>query len=199
MSARSQSAEGPPSPNLALIGGRGCGKTSVARELAECHSRFDLQSIDAAIRSERGGKSIPEIVESEDWSGFRELEYRVLLRLVEANEASLLDCGGGIVVDLDSDGGEIFSERKVRALRSHAFVVYLHCDLAILLSRIEGDPERPALSSSESFEQIMERREPWYRRAADAVVEVDELSTPELADMILATLARGGRDGSGRT
>jgi hypothetical protein len=31
----------------------------------------------------------------------------------------------------------------------------------------------------------MERREPWYRRAADQVIACDDLSKPEIADSVL--------------
>ena len=40
--------------NLVLIGGRGCGKSSVAKRLARCNRHFMLFSLDAMIRYEAG-------------------------------------------------------------------------------------------------------------------------------------------------
>ena len=70
--------------NLALIGGRGCGKTSLAKRIARDNRNFTLLSLDVLIRTERGGLGIPEIVEQEGWGGFREIEFAVLQRRLPA-------------------------------------------------------------------------------------------------------------------
>jgi len=171
--------------NLALIGGRGCGKSSIAKRLARTNRNFMLFSLDSLIRYECDSKSIPQIVAEQGWRGFREREYDVLLRASAFPGGALIDCGGGVVVDLDDDGKEIYSERKVTALRRHSLVVYLSRPTEYLLARIGRDPNRPALSAEESFEQIMARREPWYRKAADHVVECGDRSKLELARDVL--------------
>ena len=51
--------------------------------------------------------------------------------------------------------------------------------------RAEEDENRPPLSGDESFAQILKRRDPWYRRAADHVVECGERSKSALAREIL--------------
>ena len=171
--------------NLALIGGRGCGKSSVSKRLARRNRNFMLFSLDALIRYERGGIPIPEIVSKEGWGGFRELEYEVVRRVTAFEGGALIDCGGGVVVDLDSEGREIYSERKVDALRQTGFLVYLARDIEYLRGRVEGDENRPALSQTEDFLTIMERRDPWYRRAADIVIDCDDRSKPDVADEVL--------------
>ena len=174
-----------PEGNLALIGGRGCGKSSVAKRLARRNRNFMLFSLDALIRYEADGKTIPEIVEREGWPGFREREYAVVRKLSAFESGALLDCGGGVVVDLDENGEEVFSKRKVDALRLHGRVVYLRRDPELLVRKVEGDPNRPSLSEKRSFLQVMERRDPWYRTAADLVIDCDELSKREIADRVL--------------
>ena len=67
--------------NLALIGGRGCGKSSVGKRLARTNRNFMLFSLDALIRYESKAASIPEIVEARGWSGFRELEFEVVKKV----------------------------------------------------------------------------------------------------------------------
>jgi len=171
--------------NLVLIGGRGCGKTSVAKRLARENRNFQLFSVDALIRYESDGMTIPDLVEMEGWSEFREREYAVVEKLSNFRSGALLDCGGGVVVDLDAGGNEVFSKRKVEALRLHGRVAYLRRDPQKLMEKISGDSNRPELSNTRSFLELMERRDPWYRAAADFVLDCDPLSKREITQRIL--------------
>lgn len=171
--------------NLALIGGRGSGKSSIAKRIARCNRGFMLFSLDALIRYECQAKSIPEIVAERGWSGFRDLEHTVVQKVSAFEGGALIDCGGGVVVDLDAAGDEVFSRRKVDALRRNSLVVYLARDVDYLTSRIGGDPDRPDLSATHDFADIMARREPWYRKAADFVVDCDRRSKTELTRTVL--------------
>jgi shikimate kinase len=82
-------------------------------------------------------------------------------------------------VDLDLNGNEVFSERKVDALRGAVtetgarenVLVYLRRDVGYLVNRTSGDKNRPPLSDTVSFAKLMERRNAWYFRAADYVVD----------------------------
>ena len=82
-------------------------------------------------------------------------------------------------MDLDDEGNEVFSERKVDALRGATtqtgarenVLVYLRRDVGYLVNRTMGDKNRPSLSDTVSFAKLMERRDPWYFRAADYVVD----------------------------
>ena len=171
--------------NLVLIGGRGCGKSSIAKRLARCNRHFMLFSLDALVRYEAGAASIPEIVAREGWRGFRARELAVVRKMAAFEGGALIDAGGGVVAELDDEGSERYSEEKVDALRRHGRLVYLRRSLGYLEERIADDDGRPALSSGESFRAIMERREPWYRRAAHRVVECGERPKSEIAAEIL--------------
>ena len=170
--------------NLVLVGGRGSGKSSLAKRLARTNRHFMLFSLDALIRYEANGENIPEIVAREGWPGFRARELAVVEKVAAIEGGALIDCGGGVVVELDRDGNERYSARKVDALRRHGRVVYLHRSLDYLADRAE-DEDRPALSGAETFRQIMKRRDPWYRRAADHVVECGDRSKGSLMREIL--------------
>lgn len=176
--------------NLVLIGGRGCGKTSISKRISLANRGFMLFSTDALIRYEAGGATIPEIVEAEGWRQFREIEFDIVDKLAKMKAGVLADCGGGIVVDLDDAGEEIFSERKVERLRSDGIVVYLQRDHEFLADKIAGDKNRPDLSETKSFLEIMERREPWYMQAAHHVIECGDASKLEVATEILQLFYR---------
>lgn len=175
----------PLAKNLALIGGRGCGKSSIARRILGKEKRFTLWSLDALIRYEDGGRPIPEIVAARGWAEFREIETTVVHRVTQFTEWQLIDCGGGVVVDLDQDGQEIFSTSKVEALRKNSLVIYLHRDVEALEEKVRGDKNRPDLSEDNSFRQIMQRRDPWYREAAHDVIDARNLRKHQIAGAVL--------------
>jgi shikimate kinase len=68
----------------------------------------------------KAGTSIPEIVQGKGWVYFRELEFQVCREVagqaVCDGEWLLIDAGGGVVVDLDEEGNEMYSTRKVGGL-----------------------------------------------------------------------------------
>jgi shikimate kinase len=180
----------PLAKNLVLIGGRGCGKSSIAKRLARANRHFMLFSLDALVRYEAQGATIAEIVAREGWPGFRARELAVVNRAAAFRGGALIDAGGGVVAELSATGDEIYSKAKVDALRRHGRLVYLQRDLDYLERRIAEDAARPTLSARESFREIMARRDPWYRRAAHHVIACGQRSKAELAKEILAWFYR---------
>jgi len=180
-----RSAHPPLSKNLVLIGGRGCGKSSIAKRLARANRHFLLFSLDALIRYEADGLPIHEIVEREGWPGFRARELAVVERVAAFRGGALIDTGGGVVVELDEQGAERYSERKVASLRRHGRLFYLRRPIDYLERRIADDEGRPQLSAGESFRRIMKRRDPWYRRAAHHVIDCNGVSKNDIAEAIL--------------
>jgi shikimate kinase len=145
-----------------------------------------LFSIDALVRYEAEGRTIPEIVAAEGWPAFREREYEVLRKLARIEQGALIDTGGGVVVDLDEAGEEVYSARKVDLLRANGLVVYLRRDPSYLHSRVAADENRPVLSGTRSFEAIMKARDPWYRKAADLEIECADQEKSDISDRILS-------------
>jgi len=145
-------------------------------------------SLDDLIVYEAQGSSIPKIVEDRGWPGFRDLEHEVVCKAASLPEWALIDAGGGVLVDLDLDGNEVYSERKASALRRSGLLVYIKRDVEYLIGRVEGDANRPDLSATNSFRDIMQRREPLYMQAADLVIDVSESKQKksEIAQEILS-------------
>ncbi|GAB0055792.1 Shikimate kinase [Candidatus Magnetaquicoccaceae bacterium FCR-1] len=174
--------------NIVLIGPRGVGKSGASRILARL-TRFPVLSTDLLLSYEHDGLPIPAILRAidGDWSRFRDLEYAVVAKVARL-DGVIIDTGGGVVVDLDDAGGEIYSERKLSLLKRNGFIVHLTGDPARLAARVARDPNRPALSAAHSEEAIMRRREPLYRRAADLTVDGARMRREELAEWIFKRL-----------
>lgn len=159
-----------------------------------------MVSTDVLVSYECGGKSIPEIIRSKGggvaaWRFFRRKELEVL-RKISTLKNVVVDCGGGVIVDLDAMGVEQYSAKKVRLLRKNAAVVWLKADPAALAKKNAADPRRPSLGRKNE-KDIMIRRKPFYSRAAHVSVPTDDLGAKDLARRILKKIAsflppRGG-------
>ncbi|MBQ4091112.1 MAG: AAA family ATPase [Clostridia bacterium] len=140
--------------NIVLIGMPGCGKTTIAKILADRLGRklidTDQMIVDAA------GTSIPEIFAAHGESYFRELEHRA------AKEAGKMS---GCVIA--TGGGIVTHPENYNSLCQNANVVFIRRDLS-LLSR-EGRP----LSIGADLEAMYKERLPMYRRFCDLEVSND--------------------------
>ncbi|TGM32213.1 shikimate kinase [Leptospira biflexa] len=169
--------------NIILIGARGAGKSKVSRSLSK-QSEIPVVSTDSVAVYETGGIPIPKFVENNGWKAFRELEYSILQKLQNAN-GIILDCGGGILFDLDESGNEVLSERKLDLLRKIGRIVYLERGIEELVEKVKGDKTRPDLSKITTYRSILEKRLPVYQEAAHFKLNLTKLSKEEAAEKIL--------------
>ncbi|WP_417820124.1 shikimate kinase [Terasakiella sp.] len=176
--------------NIVLIGMRGAGKSKISRRLSVLTKR-DVLSSDLLIQYDHDGKSIPEIIEecNGDWRQFRDMEYTTLQKIT-ALDSNIIDCGGGIIVDIDEDGHEIFSERKINLLRANGRIIWLKGDIPRLAAKVKGDATRPSLSQTKSAEDVMYRRLPFYEKAADIIIDIEGKSKRELVEEVHKTIAK---------
>lgn len=174
--------------NIVLIGMRGAGKSKISRHLSVMTKR-DVLSSDLLIQYDNGGRSIAEIIADHggDWRKFRDMEFATLQKMTRLDGA-IMDCGGGVVVDLDAEGEEIYSERKIALLKESGTIIWLKGDIKRLAAKTKGDAKRPSLDDKKSAEDIMNRRLPFYEKAADIVVDIEGKSRKELAKELYARL-----------
>lgn len=162
-----------PAPtNFAFIGPRGAGKSRLSRKFAKHLDRL-LLPVDVLISYEAGGRTITEIVAEEGWPAFREREYELLAKVCHMPNV-VIDCGGGILVDLEKNEAgesvEVFSQRKVALLKKSCTTIYIRRDVQWLLSRELASSHRPDLAPD--YEAVLRRRLPWYEKAADYVLDL---------------------------
>ncbi len=170
--------------NIVLIGMRGAGKSNISRRLSILTKRPVLSS-DLLIKYDHGGRSIPQIIAdaNNDWGVFRDMEYEAVKKIALLDNL-IVDCGGGVIVDLDEDGNEIFSQRKVGLLRQNGTIVWLQGDITRLTAKVRNDPSRPSLDAVRSTEELMWRRLPFYQQAADLVIDIEGKKRKTLAKKI---------------
>ncbi len=168
--------------NIVLIGYRGTGKSAVGKLVADSLG-LEYISMDARI-VEKAGMSIPAIVESHGWTTFRDMESEVARELAQADNL-LIDSGGGVIE----------RPENIVALQVNSRIVWLKASVDTIVSRIQGDTERPSLTGGKSFTEevaeVLERRAPKYKDAAQHEIDTDLLTPEQIADRIIEICKQG--------
>lgn len=140
---------------IVLVGLMGAGKSTIGRRLSGVLGLPFLDS-DNEI-AEAAGCSISDIFESYGEAIFRDLEQRVLLRLM------------GSAPCIIATGGGAFINPVVReAIKEKAISVWLKADLEVLLERVSRRDTRPLLKTGdkgEILQRLMSERYPVYAEA----------------------------------
>jgi shikimate kinase len=169
--------------SVVLIGYRGSGKTTVGKRLADRLWQPFVDTDDLVVR--KAGKSILEIFEQQGEAAFRDLESTVVRDALMLQEH---------VISLG--GGALLREENRTALKASAHkVVYLKCDPEELYKRITADPEsaaaRPDLTATGGLDEVknlLAAREPTYRAAMTAELDVTHLSPQDAVVYIVRLL-----------
>jgi shikimate kinase len=161
--------------NIALIGARCSGKTSVGRRLAD---RLWWEFVDTDdLIEQRAGKTIAEITDNgKHWKPFRDLEKQIVAE-VAGGDQKVIGCGGGVVLDPDN----------VEALRAGARVIWLQCEPEVLYARMTADPatasQRPNLTAEGGLAEMRKtvaERAPFYEAAAHVNLDVTHMSIEDI-------------------
>ena len=164
-----------------FIGMKHCGKSTHGRAFARAEG-WDFLDTDEVLcdmynRRHRSRWSVREIFNAVGEDGFRRLEEEVM--------DVLLALEGDRVVAM---GGRMPVNENIQAKMSQlGLVVYLKLPPEVLFERVRRgglpsfiDPARPL----ESFTELYRQREPYYRRCADLVVELEDEPTEQAAAVI---------------
>jgi len=173
--------------NYILLGPRGVGKSKVSRALSK-QTGLPVVSTDSIAVYELGGISIPSFIQRSngDWRSFRELEFKILSHLQTAREI-ILDCGGGILFEIDEAGHEVMSQKKTKLLSGLGKRILLLKDIDSLIEKVQDDPTRPNLQKDQEYRKILEKRLPTYHQNSDVILSIDGMTKEEVAKKILST------------
>jgi shikimate kinase len=171
--------------HLYLIGYRGSGKTSVARELSK---RVGQDWVDTdQLVEQSAGQSIKNIFAEKGEPEFRKLETLSILELSRGAEPMIISLGGGAILSAQN-----------RDILKIGHVVWLKASAATLAVRVSGDStspdRRPRLTDSHDLLQEIERvlavRTPIYESCANYVVDTERRSLDEICGEIMLWLQK---------
>ncbi len=161
--------------NIFLIGFMGAGKSTVARAL---HKRLGcpIVEMDERIVQEQG-MSINEIFARYGEDAFRDMESNLILTLGQ-EEASIVSCGGGIIL----------RDCNTEYMKRSGTVVYLSATPETIYKRVHLSTDRPILNGHMNVEYIaglMEQRRARYEAAADVTIVTDGRSAQAISQEII--------------
>lgn len=161
-----------------LIGLMGSGKTAVGRLIAQ-QLGYDFADSDKVVEDEAGLR-ITDIFDLYGEAKFRDMEHRIISRLVTETPQII------------STGGGAFTQAKVRdAVAGKVTSLWLRATPETLLSRMDNLSTRPLLAGDNPLailQTLHEARFGDYAKA-DIIVDTDGLSLRAAADKVIAALS----------
>ena len=170
---------------IALIGYRATGKSTVARLLA---TALTWKCIDTDDEIQlRARKTIAEIFSEQGEQAFRDLETAVICENARRSSC-VLTLGGGAVLRTEN-----------RKMLESCLTVWLTATPATIHGRSLADEQsmtqRPQLTNAgglAEIEKLLADRQPIYRLCADLVVDTEGKTPCEVTDEILKQIRAGG-------
>ncbi len=167
---------------VVLVGLMGAGKSTVGRKVA---TMLGLPFRDADNEIESAARmTVPELFEAYGEAEFRDLERRVILRLLE-DGPMVLATGGGAYMNAETR----------EAIAANGVSVWLNAELDVLMDRVSRRQNRPLLRNDDPrgvMRRLMKERYPVYALADLHVMTRDdkkEVIAGELIDVLAEYLA----------
>ena len=161
--------------NIALTGMMGCGKSTVAKELASVLSDYQNIEMDFEIEKKES-LSISEIFEKYGEAYFRTIEKQ-LVKDLSHKENLIISMGGGAFLN----------EENRNLFLKNAFCVYLKTSQNEIYQRVKNDNSRPLLNVDnlkEKIDNLIAQREKYYK-FAHIEIETDNKTPQKIAKEIL--------------
>tara|TARA_B100001142_G_C14011666_1_gene530673 strand:- start:60 stop:614 length:555 start_codon:yes stop_codon:yes gene_type:complete len=163
---------------IVLIGLMGAGKTSVGRKLANLIN-MDFVDVDEEI-SKAAGCSVEDIFNKYGEDAFRDVEERVMARLL--NEKTRV---------LATGGGAIMNPRTRKLVKACSISVWLNADIEVLVQRTNKRGDRPLLKNKDHgniLKKLLKERGPVYAEA-DICIDSSEDGPDVTAKNIMLALS----------
>jgi len=152
----------------------GSGKSAVGHRLA---SKLKMDYLDTDELIEKTEKmTINEIFGDKGEEYFRDLETEVIKTLGDYDNF-VLATGGGMVL----------REENVKMLKEIGPLVLLWADPKVVFDRVNKHTHRPLLNVPDpvaEIKNILDKREPIYRKVADLVIDTSKMTIDEEVDKI---------------
>lgn len=173
--------------SIVVIGLMGAGKSTIGKRLAQM---LGLSFIDADAEIETVSRmTIPELFEAYGEPEFRDLERRVIKRILR-NGPQVLATGGGAFMN----------EATRRAIAKAGISVWLRAELDVLMERVSRKGNRPLLKTNDpraTMQNLMNARYPVYAMADVTIQSRDEKKEVMAAEVIEALAKMQSEAGAG--
>ena len=165
--------------NIALIGFMGTGKSIIGKKIAKKLNKAFIEMDDIIV--ENAGKSIPSIFKDDGEIRFREIEIQTCKELSKRKN-TVISCGGGIILN----------KINLDYLNLSSVIICLNASPESIYERTmkDGKEKRPLLSNPnpmKSINDLLEYREPLYKRATNHHINTTNLSIEQCADEVIRT------------
>ncbi len=165
--------------HIALIGFMGVGKSTVSRALHRLSGRPEIDTDQRIVKQQ--GCPISRIFEEKGEPYFRQLETDLIDELA-AGEPGIISCGGGMAL----------RDINVKKLRAIGEIVLLTAEPETIYERVKDSKDRPLLNGNMNvpyIRELMEKRRPFYEKAATVTVSTDGKSAEQIAGEILSAVS----------
>ena len=163
--------------NIVLIGFMGAGKSLTAKCLGKKLQRKVVSTDEEIERREK--KSVAQIFTEAGEEHFRTIERQIVQALAQ-QENLIIDCGGGVVVDV----------KNIADLKAGGILFYLSTSPQWVYERVKHKQHRPLLNVPDPLAKIREllsAREPFYRQA-DHILDTDGKTVEESCQEVLSII-----------
>lgn len=163
---------------LILVGMMGVGKTKIGKLLAQ---RLNYTFFDADSEIQKAaGCSISDIFEYYGEESFRDVERKVMLRLMEENQNAVIATGGGSFIN----------EQIRQAVLDGGIAIWLDCPPDVIYERIASHTHRPLLQNDNPLQtliDLLDIRRPFYAQSPIHVA-IKGQDMDDTLNMVLANL-----------
>ena len=170
--------------SVVLVGLMGAGKSTIGKRVAQM---LGVNFIDADTEIETVSRmTIPELFERYGEPEFRDLERRVIRRILRTGPKVLA-----------TGGGAFMNEQTRRAIARAGVSVWLKAELDVLMERVGRKSNRPLLKTADpraTMQALMDQRYPVYSQSDITIIsreEKKEVMAGEVVDALYAMTDEG--------
>lgn len=169
--------------SIVLVGLMGAGKSTIGKRVAQF---LGVSFVDADAEIETAARmTIPELFDRYGEAEFRDLERRVIRRVLRTGPKVLA-----------TGGGAFMNEQTRKAISRAGVSVWLKADLDVLMERVGRKSNRPLLQTADpraTMQALMDARYPVYGLALITVMSRDEkkdVMAGEVVDALAAMVKK---------
>ena len=159
----------------------GSGKSSVGRELAKLIN-LDFLDIDNEILKISRYSSINELFDTLGNDKFREIEKEALYKTLEKKSRVIATGGGSLIYN------NPLELKKNGIIQQDDKIILLNASFETCKARCSRSDRRPLFRDEGKAKKLFEERNPIYQNIADIIVEIDKISSKEVAKEIQSIL-----------